>query len=68
MGILGGIKCVFIGHKVARQCQKELLKSPALKYETRCERCDYPLELEIDGSDNRKYYVTEKVGLDMEFE
>ena len=58
--LIGAIICVFRGHKVSKSCQKSLKNSQTKKFETVCERCGYPLKLEIDANDRNSFYVIEE--------
>lgn len=60
MKLIGAIICVFIGHKVSKTCQTSLKESKTKKFETLCERCGYPLMLEIDTNDVNSFYVVEE--------
>jgi hypothetical protein len=60
MKLIGAIICVFRGHKISKTCQTSLKESKTKKFETLCERCSYPLTLEIDTNDVNSFYVIEE--------
>jgi hypothetical protein len=62
---LQAVVCVFKGHKVKRDCQIELKKSATGIYETQCDRCKFPLILQMNESDNKRYFVTEADSLEL---
>lgn len=59
------VACVFKGHKVRKDCQKELKESATGLYETECERCRFPLILRRNENDSKKYFVTEADSLEL---
>jgi hypothetical protein len=57
--------CVLLGHRVGKKCQSALRSSPNGKYETLCDRCRFPLILELDKTDSKSYFVTEADSLEL---
>ena len=57
MGLKGAFICIFRGHLVSNECQIALKNSAGHKYVTKCERCRYPLRLEIIDKD--RFYAIE---------
>lgn len=51
--------CVIAGHDVSIESQKEL-KKLSKQIDAECERCGYPLRLELDSKDQNHFYYTEQ--------
>ncbi len=57
MSLKGVFICIFKGHIVSDKCQIALKNSTDHKFITKCERCGYPLRLEL--IDNDRFYAVE---------
>jgi hypothetical protein len=57
MKLRGAFICIFKGHTVSTKCQTALKKSSEGIHVTKCERCDYPLRLELINND--RFYAVE---------
>ena len=53
------LKCEVVGHEISLEAEEKLYTVPDRKIETACERCGASLFLEMDETNEDKYFETE---------